>query len=445
MGENLGDRGRFWHSRHLLTAVFCAVFLLMLFFSALTPLIADDFSYKFSWADVSRIQNPMQIIASMAVHRQVTNGRVLAHGLVQLLLIPPKAVFNVLNALNACLLGFLALRYFQKDGPARSALLLCCGAFLLWNETPVFGQVFLWLDGAVNYSWGVSLFLLFLWPYAAAWLDYRRPAPLWQKLLFLPLAFAAGAYSENGSIATLFAAACLTGLRAWEERRLRLWPLLGLAVGCLGFAFLMSAPVMSTRAAELSVSVLAGNIRKILVGTWDRLGALYCIYAALLAVSLVSHADRKKLLLSLVYVLSGLGSLAAFIFADHFTDRHFCFTVLFLVLACLLLLSALLERGNKVLPAVLTALAATAFAFHFLLGTLDIAVIFGKSLERGQAIREALEQGQRDLVLEIYVPATKYSAAYGLEDLNLSGHGWPNDSLALYYGLDSVTGVEPEA
>ena len=425
----------------LLLSVLVCLFLVMLLFSCMTPLVADDFSYKFSWADNARIRSPLQIAASMAVHRQITNGRVIAHSLVQLLLMLPKAVFNVLNALNCVLMALLALRHFR--GGARSALLLLCGAFMVWNYMPAFGQVFLWLDGAVNYSWGLSLFLLFLWPYAAAWMDKPCRRRTGTDILFLFAAFLAGAYSENGSVSAIFAALCLTGLTALRQRRLRARPLIGIAAACLGFVFLASAPAMQGRASSLDFSSLAANARTILSATQEQLGVLYGIYAVCLALCLAAGADKRKVLLSVVYILSGLASLSAFVFAAYFTPRHFCFTVAFTVLACLLLLSALLDMGRKAFPAALTGLMAALFLFNFLLGALDIAVIFSKSLQRERAVTEALAAGERDIALEIYVPSTKYSAPFQLLDLNPAGEGWPNDSLALYYGFDSVTGYYP--
>ena len=85
-------------------ALYLAVFFLMLLFSALTPMLADDYSYCFSWVDDSRIRSLGQIVSSMALHRQLTNGRVFTHGLVQLLLMFPRGVFALLNAGAAVLL-----------------------------------------------------------------------------------------------------------------------------------------------------------------------------------------------------------------------------------------------------------------------------------------------------------------------------------------------------
>ena len=62
--------------------IYTAVFLLVLLLTWLTPMVADDYSYCFSWADDTRIRSLAQIVPSMTVHRELTNGRVLTHGLV---------------------------------------------------------------------------------------------------------------------------------------------------------------------------------------------------------------------------------------------------------------------------------------------------------------------------------------------------------------------------
>ena len=45
---------------------------------------------------------------------------------------------------------------------------------LLWIYTPSFGQVFLWLDGALNYLWSVLFSLLMLKVYAGKFRDDRE-------------------------------------------------------------------------------------------------------------------------------------------------------------------------------------------------------------------------------------------------------------------------------
>lgn len=88
--------------------VMLAVFLTMTLLSFLTPMIADDYNYCFSFADGRRISSVGAIIESMIAHRSAVNGRIVAHSLVQLFLMLPKAVFNVANGLAAAVLCFLS-------------------------------------------------------------------------------------------------------------------------------------------------------------------------------------------------------------------------------------------------------------------------------------------------------------------------------------------------
>lgn len=427
-----------------LAALYLAVFLLMLLFTALTPLVADDYSYCFSWVDSGRITSPLQIPASMAVHRQLTNGRVIPHALVQLVLLAPKLLFDLLNAGAAVLLLWLLGGYTRDRTPGQRLLLALTAALLLFNEMPAFGQVALWLDGSVNYSWGIVVFLLFLRPYAAAWLGQAQKRSLPRDLGFLLLALIAGAYSENGSLATLFAAACLTLLCALRDRRLSWRPLLGLALGGAGYVFLMSAPATSGRGAGLDFSALSKNFKHITELTRGELLPLFLLFAILLTLCLLAKADRKKLLLAGIFFLAGLGSLASFLFARYFVARHFCFTVYFTVLACLLLLSALLEKGRPTFPALTAAVMAVLFAFNLAQGGLDIAVTYKHFREREAAIHAALDAGQREVYLPVYESATGYSAPYQLLDLSPQPHDWPNCSLEDYYGIESIYGVLPE-
>ena len=436
----------FSRRRWPLALFFAAVFLLVLLFSALTPMIADDYSYCFSWVDSRRVTSPLQIPASMAAHRVLTNGRVVAHGLVQLILLAPKALFDLLNACNAALLFLLFSRFLREREPRRLLLLLVCGALLLWNGMPAFGQVVFWLDGAVNYSWGISLFLLFLLPYASLYLNgpsKRRPL---RDLAFLVLSLAAGAYSENGSLAALFAAFCLTLLSSLRERRFFWRPAAGLVLGAVGYGFLMSAPATAGRSAGMDLSLVAKNVKTILTLAREELLPLFLLFAAALALCLLLKADRRRLVLAAVLFLAGLGSLSCFFFATYFVPRHFCFTVYFTVLACLLLFSALLEKGRAQLPVLTAAVMAVLFVFNLALGGLDVAVIHQQFRRREAQIREALAAGEARVCLEIYQPSTRYSAAWGLEDLNLEETNiWPNWSLADYYGIDSVLGVLPDS
>lgn len=425
-------------------AVYLLVFFLILVFSAMTPMLADDYSYCFSWVDDARIRSLGQIVSSMALHRQLTNGRVFTHGLVQFLLMFPRGLFALLNACAAVLLLFLFRSYLGRLSSPRRALLLSAGALLLWDVTPVFGQVFLWLDGAVNYGWGLCLLLLFLRPYAALWLRGEAAGPLWRKLLFLFLAFLAGTWSESASPAVFLAALCLLLLSALRDRKADPFLLLALAAELLGILFLLLAPATRGRASSgFDPSSLASNLQSVLLQSKTVMLPLYLLYAGTLVLALTRRTEKRSLILSGILLLSGAAALLAYTVAAYFTSRHFCFAVCVTVLAELVLLAELLRAEQPLLPRLVAAGALVWALFLFPLGALDIAVTYKHFREREAAIQQALDAGEREIRLEVYVPSTPYSAPYQLEDLSPEPHVWPNISLEIYYGIDSICGFQP--
>ena len=230
----------------LLVTVFTSVFVL----TWMTPLVADDFNYAFSWATRARVSGFWNMFFSMATHRKTTNGRVFAHGWVTLFMMWPRWAFSLAN-------GVIVTFFFWSFGQTckrlhiqdrtRSLLFL---AAILWVCMPAFGQVFLWLDGAVNYFWGATF----------AWLvlcrsfiirNGRIADSVLETALLLPLTFAAGAWSEHISFAMIVILALLI-LWEWEnKRRFPVKKFLLTVTGGYGYLWMMSAPSMLPRQLRL--------------------------------------------------------------------------------------------------------------------------------------------------------------------------------------------------
>lgn len=233
---------------------FFVLFLVILVLTALTPMLADDYSYSFSFADRSRITSLSGILSSLQAHRDSMNGRMTAHFFAHLFLLLPKPVFCVLNALVFCLIVFSLFRIVRGRDERMNIFLLLLIFFLIWLYTPVFGQVFLWLDGACNYSWALCSILAYLYPYIAAYLRGGPLAPgsVWKKALFLLLAFLAGSYSEGASFAAVFIAFAFLLCLWHRDQKLPRFLLAALAAACLGYLFLMTAPLSGAAAPAAS-------------------------------------------------------------------------------------------------------------------------------------------------------------------------------------------------
>ena len=74
----------------------------------MTFMMVDDYAYCFSFIEgMPRLASPVEIIPSMAAHYYTMNGRLIAHGLVQLYLLFPPIVFDVSNSIVYVILSYV--------------------------------------------------------------------------------------------------------------------------------------------------------------------------------------------------------------------------------------------------------------------------------------------------------------------------------------------------
>lgn len=423
----------------ILLCVFCA----MLVMTFLTPMLADDFSYSFSYADRSkRIESIADIFPSMAAHRQSMNGRVFSHSLAQLFLMLPKMVFNIFNALNAVVLVCLVRRYFHGRSEKCGLVLVLCGLFMVWQFIPAFGQNFLWLDGSLNYSWAVSFVLAFIWPFFAAYFGNGFSFNPIISALFVLFSFVAGGYSESTSCAALFIAFCFALLLYIRERQLPWQLIASFLSACLGFLFMMLAPSeLNGRTASFSFGEIAHNIQWVFMATQEELLPLYCISAVLFVIAAIVGIDRKRLISAAIFFLGSIVSVAVFIFAAYLPLRAFCSTTFFLVISTLILLEDLFEKGYKLIAPSLCAVFGIMFIFSFVLAVGDIGVVYYESLQREKTIQAALDAGENTVTIYNYSGNTKYCGSYSMADASGDISEWPNPDIAAYYGFDYIIGV----
>ena len=437
---------RILRSKKTLFVVYVCVFLAVFVMTCLTPMLADDFSYSFSYAEYGkRITSLGDVFRSLGAHRRSMNGRMFSHGLAMLFLMGPKMIFNVCNALNSCLQLALLYRYFADERKERSLALLLLGLFSIWIFMPAFGQVYLWLDGSLNYSWAMTVLLAFLYPFFCEYQGrpYRIAHHRLLQILFLLLAFVAGGYSENASCAGLFMAFCFGALVLLQKRKLPayLYGAFALAVAC--FLFMMTAPAEGGRAAQMQLLGIARNIQRVFAAPQEKLLAVYCAFAVLLTLSFLRGVERKWIGAALVLFAGSIVSVIVFALAVYFPWRSLCATTIYLLLACLLLLKGLWDTELRYLPPCLTAIAAVVVAFSFVLGLGDITVMYMESRQREATILAAVAAGEDTVAVHRYSSNTKYAAANDLPDVYDDAGQWPNCDMALYYGIGSIQGLPP--
>lgn len=414
------------------------VFALMLVLNMLTPYICDDFTYRLNFATKEPLGSVFEIPASMYAHSFSMNGRLVSHGLAQVFMLTPMIVFDIVNAAVFVLTLWAVCRLCSKE---RSAMLFGAVFCLMWLFTPAFGQVALWQVGAINYFWSLTACVGFFGPELVRFREGRVVLrKKWQFALFCVYAFFFGWYNEIASFVGLCMVVCLIVLDVWMNReKLRLWRFLPVVCAAAGYLVMFSAPAQSANKQGAGLTLQRLLFKTAQCG-W--MLVKYCwplllLFAALFVIGLRRRIDGKTMVLAGLFALAGVCANFMPIAASYYPERCMCTTTLMIVMACAFIASQLELRAVCVGCALIALLTLP----KGLTGCRDIVSCYRQFGLREAVIAEAIESGETNVVANVVVPETPWSGFWGLRDLSTEDpETWPNHSMALYYGIDSIIG-----
>ena len=422
---------------HLITL--SSMFAIMLTFNILTEKIADDFTYSFSFATGEKISNLGELIDSMIVHGRILNGRYFSHAIVQLLLLLPDIVFDLIS--SAIFVATIYATYKICNRKRKTDNLFLIAVFgSVWLFEHNFGQVNLWLDGAVNYGFAIIFGLLFILPYLNSFMKGKNLS----CFLILPhvaLSFWLGGYIEPvavGFIASAFFFTLLDVILNKNKRALIFIP--SLVASLLGFALMVLAPSHAEKkltsfsvtellkAAGMSVVMLLSILPIIL------------LYVILTRRAKKENADNRIILSAHVLAIGALASNFVLVFASYFVLRCTVCFIFMSIFATSLLYGSIENRDfgkpGRICGRIFTAVLSLAI----LVGLTDNIITYSVIKENERIIAEAVEAGEDEAPLNLPRPFTKYNAVKGLVYLTEGdGNAWPNNEMAKYYGLKKIT------
>ena len=424
------------------------IFLYMFVLNCFTPYLADDFRYMFSWKTYEKIESLKDIVISMGAHRYFMNGRIVSHFLEQFFLMFPKIFFNLCNAFIFVWLihsVYQICNYWEK----RNTFLLISIAMAYWAFIPAFGQVTLWQIGSLNYLWALAFAMMFLKPYCTVYYhensNYRIwQKQLWKKIIFLPLAFFFGMYSETTSLIGILMAFGILFASGRQKCHENWYLFLPVFSAVIGFIMLVSTPSEMQNKAEglFSPYQIFLNVSNLTFILQKHFFLLCLAWVLLMLVAIRQKMSGKKRILSLGFFLGALASNYVLVVASYAAERSLCTTGLFLIIACMILLSELKSAREQFICQMLFCALSVQFAFSFITGSLDIAETYHRSCIREEQVVEQKAEGKQDIYLNIIYCQTKYSPVYDLEDLDMENpNSWQNDPMAKYYGVERIYGV----
>lgn len=408
----------------------------------LTPMIADDYRYAFSFSSGAQLQSVWDIFPSLGAHAAVMNGRLVPHFFVQLFTLTPRPVFSLLNAMVyvALLLGLYRVARKAECRYDWRLLLIVDGAVFLLP--PAFGQSFLWLAGSLNYLWCDAL-MVWVWvPFADFIFRKRDVRTVWQWALLTVGSLLLGNMSENVSATAVGIMGLWMGYVWWRDRKLPVWMPVSALLTLVGWLALMLAPANRTNVGQAvqGASALFANFQAALEmwmqhGLWLS-GAFLALF---FLTGVYAKGQQNRAAFAMMLFLGSLVCNFMMTAADYYPERAFTGSILMEILAVAVLLPSLTEVAwGKALCRALACGLTLVMALQ-MLGALPNAYNrYRQAQARIDEVLQAKAQGVQDIVTFGIKGNSRYDAFDGLNELTDDPGYFPNVYFAKYYGVQSI-------
>jgi hypothetical protein len=437
-------------------ALICLPLLFFFIFNALTPYWCDDFPsmcYTTAWHEPrTRLNNSFQDIAQSTYNlyinaEQSGNARIFSTFLQFIFCsLKNKLTFNICNTIIYALCVFLIC--WHGFGSIKKITPLACFIInvLLWFLCPTFGQFFLWIGGSVYYLWPLVATLAFLVPYRKR-AEYSAYIPnLACSILLLPCGFIVGVSAPNVAGTVFLVVVYYFARKILKKEHPAFFEFSGFA----GLAAGLFVTLWALLRGVNGFGSVAWNIFLLLL-QWTHFCALLSVLVIILCVKYFYYEKRPLRESVIVYSAIAVVCSGALVVA-YIRERNLAFSVVFLIIALLNFRDYLpeLSKKQKVLAALLITLIAVPSFFS---GCFDIFKSFLLNESREQYIYAQKEAGVKDVVVKTPVDAIDPHTGIfveldiltkDVEKVDKNQYLVQNGAKALYYGLNSLTGIPAE-
>ena len=395
-------------NKYLFYLLVAGIFGIMFLLNHYTFYAADDYSYMNSFATHKKIQTVWDIFPSMYAHAKGMNGRLVAHFFVQLFLLLPSGIFDV-----------------------------------VWYFAPAFGQTMLWLDRSCNYLWGCTFSLYYLYPFMKLAKNEKVMEGKIQKILFLVAGFAMGDYLETASFGTIVLAVLLLAYHRWmKKEKIPVWGMGSVLTMLAGFLFMMTAPgTLKNKVATSGLHGYVDNFINAMDLYVEHLLILLLILIVLIVCSVILEW-YKKTWIALFFLAASLITNFMHTVASYYPERNMLSSALFLIVGILIMVEEFWHRKIGIAVTCSCWILLVFFTVQFFHGSWDIYNTYAKCMARDRLAKEQIAAGEKNLTLPVVIPETEYAALKGLADLDAADrYAWNNAAMAAYYQVESIIGV----
>lgn len=412
------------------------LFLVMLLLNALTPWIADDYRYAFSFATEEKLHSIRDIFPSLKAHTYVMNGRCTPHFWVHLFTLLPLWAFDVCNS-AVFVLMIMGMHRLIMGKRQYDVLLLCALTAGLFVTVPAFGPSFLWMAGSCNYLWCDVLLIWLLVPFADAVMERgHEPAPVF-RLLMIPAALFFGNMSQNVSASGVMLMGLAMLWLKWKKHPVRWWMMLTALAAFAGWLLCLSSPAdrgMLERGAS-SIGALLDQFQQAAEAMIQH-GTIPSIGLLILAVSAwYDGMDRNRIAAAIGLFVTALACNYVMAVSFYYPDRAFTGSALMLVCGCGILLPKARSPKWKASIALSLVLMMGLSLVHALP---DLYDCYAMAQDREMQVTQAVENGETALTTFGIESRSSYDGFHQLHDLTIDPNAMENIYYARYHGLDAI-------
>lgn len=327
------------------------------------PYMMDDLWYSTKLMDDTPIRSMRDIIDAQIWHYNNWGGRSMTHSLLQLILMTPEIVADILNILATFVLALLVEKVagckpfdFKTENPVfviTSVIGMLIGLNANWKMS------MFWESGAANYLYITSFILGFMYCYLRE-LDDKKVKPLSLITLWIiPLGFISGWSNENmGPVAFLVSVATIVYL--WQKKmKPKAWMYLGSIFSLAGSAFCILAPGNFVRSKDSGEEGLGILWRLFLRGySESRAFTEYlfsAVIVALLSFVILRYVAELKMSMKEMFLLAAaVLSWGAMVLSPHYPDRATFGSMVLLVVASVSMIRRAYEKKPGIKPVIVT-------------------------------------------------------------------------------------------
>ncbi len=315
----------------------------------------DDFYYQLAFPEDGPIGDRAidsigSFCSSIINHYNNYNPRVLPHATLQAILLLSKVVFDLINTFAFLFLAYVIMTFSQVRNWYKKLYLFCFTLFFIWVFHFALGRAYFWTTGSLNYTWFLSLQLLYLRGLLRA---VESDNDISIRTVFLSLLVCT---TNENVILALFVASVIVIFYHYivEQRISKKIIIAGFILGA-GGAIMLVSPSMQLR-VEAEASIFVDSSDKIIEYCKRQLYYILCMLPIALYYSIsssVSFINKRSLnLIILVLVVANL----TMIFAPLYRPRSAVFS--FIAMICLVLKTTkfeIIKRQWLITPLILIA------------------------------------------------------------------------------------------